>query len=78
MLNHPAILQQDSLINIFGEPKMPSLLIWLADRVGSTNAAIGTEVARLKETEGGPILIQGSATLGNAPADAGLVDRDDL
>lgn len=33
------------------------------------------EVARLKETEGGPILVQGSATLGHALADAGLVDR---
>lgn len=33
------------------------------------------EVSRLKETEGGPILVQGSATLGHALADAGLVDR---
>ena len=33
------------------------------------------EVALLKETEGGPILVQGSATLGHALADAGLVDR---
>lgn len=33
------------------------------------------EVARLNETEGGPILVQGSATLGHALADAGLVDR---
>lgn len=33
------------------------------------------EVVRLKETEGGPILVQGSATLGHALADAGLVDR---
>lgn len=33
------------------------------------------EVARLKETEGGPILVQGSATLGHALADARLVDR---
>ena len=33
------------------------------------------EVALLKETEGGPILVQGSGMLGHALADAGLVDR---
>lgn len=33
------------------------------------------EVALLKETEGGPILVQGSGTLGHALADAGLVGR---
>lgn len=33
------------------------------------------EVARLKVTEGGPIIVHGSATLGHALADAGLVDR---
>ena len=33
------------------------------------------DVARLKETEGGPIAVHGSATLGAALADAGLVDR---
>ena len=33
------------------------------------------EVAQLKETEGGPILVQGSGTLGHALADSGLVDR---
>src|SRR5690349_13672122 len=33
------------------------------------------DVAKLKETEGGPISVQGSATLGKALADAGLVDR---
>lgn len=33
------------------------------------------EVAALKETEGGPIAIHGSATLGASLADAGLVDR---
>lgn len=33
------------------------------------------EVARLKEGEGGPILVQGSGTLGQSLADAGLVDR---
>jgi len=32
-------------------------------------------VAALKETEGGPIAVHGSATLGKALADAGLVDR---
>lgn len=33
------------------------------------------EVAELKETEGGPIAVHGSATLGASLADAGLVDR---
>ena len=33
------------------------------------------EVAALKETEGGPILVHGSAGLGASLADAGLVDR---
>lgn len=33
------------------------------------------EVAALKETEGGPIAVHGSATLGASLADAGLIDR---
>jgi dihydrofolate reductase len=33
------------------------------------------DVAALKETEGGPILVHGSARLGASLADAGLVDR---
>lgn len=33
------------------------------------------EVASLKQTDGGPLLVHGSATLGHALADAGLVDR---
>jgi dihydrofolate reductase len=33
------------------------------------------DVAALKQTVGGPILMHGSATLGRALADAGLVDR---
>lgn len=33
------------------------------------------DVAELKETEGGPILVHGSGTLGASLADAGLVDR---
>ena len=33
------------------------------------------DVAALKQTEGGPISVHGSATLGQALADAGLVDR---
>lgn len=33
------------------------------------------EVAALKETDGGPISVHGSATLGQSLADAGLVDR---
>jgi len=33
------------------------------------------EVAKLKETEGGPIIVHGSATLNHALSDAGLIDR---
>ncbi|OAA24518.1 RibD-like protein [Frankia sp. EI5c] len=33
------------------------------------------DVAALKETDGGPIAVHGSATLGRSLADAGLVDR---
>jgi dihydrofolate reductase len=33
------------------------------------------DVAALKETEGGPIAVHGSAKLGQSLADAGLVDR---
>ena len=33
------------------------------------------DVAALKETEGGPIIVNGSATLNRAMADAGLIDR---
>jgi dihydrofolate reductase len=33
------------------------------------------EVAALKETEGGPIIIHGSATLARNLSDAGLIDR---
>lgn len=33
------------------------------------------DVAALKESDGGPIIVHGSATLGHALADAGLVDR---
>jgi dihydrofolate reductase len=33
------------------------------------------EVAALKETDGGPIIVHGSATLNRALSDAGLIDR---
>ncbi|SFW84889.1 dihydrofolate reductase family protein [Amycolatopsis australiensis] len=33
------------------------------------------DVAALKETDGGPIIVHGSATLNRALADAGLIDR---
>jgi dihydrofolate reductase len=33
------------------------------------------DVARLKETDGGPIIIHGSATLNRSLSDAGLIDR---
>ncbi|MDX2356230.1 dihydrofolate reductase family protein [Dietzia sp. PP-33] len=48
----------------------------LADNWGETTILRSVEdVARLKGTEGGPILVHGSATLGHALSDAGLVDR---
>ncbi|MEU9624589.1 dihydrofolate reductase family protein [Streptomyces sp. NPDC048155] len=36
------------------------------------------EVAALKETEGGPVIIHGSASLNHALSDAGLIDRYNL
>ncbi|MBB4661802.1 dihydrofolate reductase family protein [Conexibacter arvalis] len=36
------------------------------------------DVAALKQTDGGPIIVHGSATLGHGLADAGLVDRYNL
>jgi dihydrofolate reductase len=36
------------------------------------------EVAALKETDGGPLLVHGSGKLGASLADAGLVDRYNL
>jgi len=33
------------------------------------------EVAALKQTEGGPIIVHGSAALNHGLADAGLIDR---
>ncbi|MBB1036362.1 dihydrofolate reductase family protein [Dietzia sp. CQ4] len=48
----------------------------LVDNWGPTTILRSVEdVARLKETEGGPILVHGSATLGHSLAEAGLVDR---
>ncbi|WP_299569938.1 dihydrofolate reductase family protein [uncultured Williamsia sp.] len=45
------------------------------DRWPATILRSVDDVAALKETEGGPILVQGSASLGASLADAGLVDR---
>lgn len=45
------------------------------DRWPATLLRSVEEVAALKETEGGPLLVHGSATLGAALAGAGLVDR---
>ncbi|MGW6305183.1 dihydrofolate reductase family protein [Streptomyces niveus] len=36
------------------------------------------DVAKLKETEGGPIIVHGSVTLNHALSDAGLIDRYNL
>jgi dihydrofolate reductase len=45
------------------------------DRWPATILRSMDDVAALKETEGGPIAVHGSATLGKSLADAGLVDR---
>jgi dihydrofolate reductase len=45
------------------------------DRWPATVLRSVDDVAALKETDGGPISVHGSATLGKALADAGLVDR---
>ncbi|MEH3154939.1 MAG: dihydrofolate reductase family protein [Gordonia paraffinivorans] len=45
------------------------------DRWPATILRTLDDVAALKEGDGGPILVQGSATLGASLADAGLVDR---
>ncbi|GEE00296.1 deaminase reductase [Gordonia spumicola] len=45
------------------------------DRWPATVLRTLDEVAALKETDGGPIIVHGSLALGHALADAGLVDR---
>ncbi|XBH21783.1 dihydrofolate reductase family protein [Jonesiaceae bacterium BS-20] len=45
------------------------------DRWPATILRSVADVAKLKQTEGGPLLVHGSAELGAALADAGLVDR---
>ena len=45
------------------------------DRWPATILRSVDDVAALKSTDGGPILLQGSASLGASLADAGLVDR---
>jgi dihydrofolate reductase len=45
------------------------------DRWPATILRSVDDVGALKETDGGPIIVHGSATLGAALADAGLVDR---
>lgn len=47
-----------------GDPRWPATVLRTLD-----------EVAALKQTEGGPIIVHGSGQLGHALADAGLVDR---
>ncbi|QYG94185.1 dihydrofolate reductase family protein [Iamia sp. SCSIO 61187] len=47
-----------------GDPRWPATVLRSID-----------EVAALKQTDGAPILVHGSAVLGAALADAGLVDR---
>jgi dihydrofolate reductase len=47
-----------------GDPRWPATVLRSVD-----------DVAALKETDGGPIAVHGSATLGASLADAGLVDR---
>ncbi|RSD21461.1 dihydrofolate reductase family protein [Amycolatopsis eburnea] len=48
----------------------------LVDNWGETTILRSLDdVAALKETEGGPIIVNGSATLNRSLADAGLIDR---
>ena len=48
----------------------------LVDNWGETSILRSLDdVAALKETEGGPLILHGSATLHRALSDAGLVDR---
>jgi dihydrofolate reductase len=48
----------------------------LVDNWGETTILRSLDdVAALKETDGGPIIVHGSATLNRALADAGLIDR---
>jgi dihydrofolate reductase len=48
----------------------------LVDNWGETTILRSVDdVARLKETDGGPIIIHGSATLARTLSDAGLIDR---
>jgi dihydrofolate reductase len=48
----------------------------LVDNWGETSILRSLDdVAALKETEGGPIIVHGSATLNRALSDAGLIDR---
>lgn len=56
-------LQQDALVSNWG----PTTILRTVE-----------EVAELKKSEGGPILVQGSGTLAHSLADAGLVDRYNL
>ena len=58
-------------------PRIPDIAIGEQDdeRWPATILRSVEDVAALKETEGGPISVHGSATLGQGLADAGLVDR---
>nr|WP_079178418.1 dihydrofolate reductase family protein [Streptomyces mangrovisoli] len=47
----------------------------VADWGGTTILRSLDDVAALKETEGGPIIVHGSASLNQALSDAGLIDR---
>ncbi|MGW4387803.1 dihydrofolate reductase family protein [Streptomyces sp. NPDC004685] len=47
----------------------------VSDWGGTTILRSRDEVAALKETEGGPIIIHGSAALNRSLSDAGLIDR---
>jgi dihydrofolate reductase len=51
----------------------------LVDNWGETSILRSlNEVAALKETEGGPVIVHGSATLNRNLSDAGLIDRYNL
>jgi dihydrofolate reductase len=57
-------------------PELRGLQPHLATNWGPTTILRSTsDVAKLKETEGGPLIIHGSATLNRSLSDAGLIDR---
>ncbi|MDR7274986.1 dihydrofolate reductase family protein [Catenuloplanes atrovinosus] len=71
----PTMVEEFAGYNAMPRYVVSSTLAAQDDRWPATILRSVDDVAKLKETEGGPISVHGSATLGAALADAGLVDR---